>query len=31
MAEIAIEPANDKWTQSVIEANQRLVDFGETT
>lgn len=29
MAGIPIEPANPRWSQSVIDANQRLVDRGE--
>ncbi|MGR8951844.1 MAG: D-proline reductase (dithiol) proprotein PrdA [Gammaproteobacteria bacterium] len=31
MAGVPIGPANGSWTQSVIEANQRLVDAGDTT
>ena len=31
MAGIPIEPANDRWTQSIVDANQRLVDGGETS
>lgn len=31
MAGIPIEPASDRWTQSIVEANQRLVDGGDTS